>query len=183
MKNHPDEFERELKAMLAVDPSPGLRNRIRNRAYAAPMAPMERRRWLILAYGLTAAAAGVFLMANFSRPSSPEIVLPSQTAAATPELVPLPPVPPVEAPVPRHRPVKPARPSPQPNPVPVAQAAAPTRETEVQEGKIELPPLALLELAESLQSVPEAPVLSLALLEPINIEPFELTVRNVGVNQ
>jgi hypothetical protein len=123
-------------------------------------------------------SAGIVLMTTFIQPIAPEEASSSQESAVRAITPPSPT--PVEGAVPAQRPGRAARPR-QPSITPVAvKATEKTTSPGTGIGKIELQPFPEFDLTSSLQPIPQAPLLSIARLEPINIEPLALTVRNLG---
>lgn len=169
MNSPQTDFERELKAMLAVDPSPDLHVWIRARAFAAPV---PRRRWLVPAFALagTAAAVAVMLMIGFAPTDAPAPTKVVVKVSRPPEAKR------IEPAIPELHPSTPPRVKPRLIAIVAAPPVAAPIETELSAGPIELEPM-------TVQPVPAPPVLSFARLEPKNIEPLELTVRNLGVSQ
>ena len=171
MSEQPDRLERELRAMLSVDPSPDLQARIRARAFSTPP---KRTPWLAWASGLAAAAAVVVIAVNRG-PTIPE-VRPNPPAIAETREIPQP----VAETKTRTR-FRPSVKSPkepgkaQPNAVLVSpQTASAT----LPAAEINLPALKVLDVTNWIQPIPQTPF-SIAGFQEIKIEPPILTVPNL----
>lgn len=180
--NDPREtFERDLKARLAIDPSPNLQASIRARAFSAPV---KRTPWLALTSGLAAATAAIILLVIYIQPTSPENIPPSHEVAAR---VPVPSstaTAPLTTPSPAAiRPAKSRIPSGVKQPALGQIQVVADENAGLNSGPIELAPLRGLEITSSLAPLPQTPPLSIVRVEPINIEPLTLTVHNLGVNE
>ena len=179
MNEHRDLLERELQRMLTVDPSPDLQARIRTHAFATREPRMP---WFALASGLAGVAATIALMLTYNHANTTEIPL-NVREVATKAVTPTPAVPAevkVQTPELRSRRRQERRKPPLKQPVLVL--ATTTTDTGLEPVRMELPPLRSPELANSLQPIPK-PVFSIAILQPIDIEPLDLTVRHLGVNE
>ena len=170
MNEHREPFERELQRMLSVDPSPDLQRRIRARAYAGPA---RRSRWFALAPALAGLAVATVFVVIYIQPRNIENVSPAvQVVVQTVTPVPSPPV---EKPTSvRRASVVPHRPAIMPARLETAVDVA---------AGIEVPELAEFELTTSIQPIPQPAVFSAVSLNSPNIEPFVLTVRNLGVSE
>lgn len=180
MNNLQTEFERELKKMLAVDPSPDFQARIRARAFAAPSHGSGWFAPACSAIGVAALAAAVILGVNLVRLEPETAPALSRATVVT--------IPPsqterIKTATPEQRPRTTVRLKPTSIRIVAAPTMATTIVTELNAGRIELAPMTELELTNVVQPVPAVPLLSFARLEPINIEPLDLTVRNLGVSQ
>ena len=176
MNDHREAFERDLKARLAIDPSSDLQARIRARAFSAPAKRMPLQGWFAWTSGLAAAAAAIVLLVIYSQPkASDNIPTPRKIVVKVPVAEPPTPVAsrPTESPAPTR-----AR-QPVLIEIPVVAAA----NTGLNTGQIVLPPLRGIELTTAVAPLPEPLALSIASLEPINIEPLALAVQNLGVNE
>jgi hypothetical protein len=159
MSDHREPFEQELQRMLAVDPSANLQSRIRARAFAAPS---RRFTWFAWSSGLAAAMTAVILAVFYMQPKKAE-------APAAPQVVVQQVVPPV-ATVPDEKPTR-------------KQAARGLEKKTVAANvvwtrvEIEVVPVKefklndSIKLADTIDPIPPPQVLSIALLDPINIEP------------
>jgi hypothetical protein len=176
MNEDRDALDRELKAMLAVDPSADLQTRIRAQVVAIPA---QRNRWFVMASGLTAATAVVTLLVMFMQPKSPENIPSSSKVEVEPPKAP--------SPEPASVTIQPVR-SPAPasteraTVAPVQPMGAETGTTILLD-PIRLPPLPGFELTNFMAPIPEASAPSIARLEPLNIEPLSLAVRTPGVSE
>ena len=159
MNDHREPFEHELQQMLAVDASPDLHARIRARAFATPT---PRFTWLTWSSGLAAAMAAIILAVLYMQPKKAEVL------PATPQVADQKAVPP--ATVPDERPTR-KQAARRVEKKTVATTVVWTRvEVEVAPTK-EFKLNGSIELADSIIPIPQPQVLSIALLEPINIEP------------
>jgi hypothetical protein len=168
MNEQQDHLERELKAMLSVDPSPDLRARIRARAFSAT--PKRTPYPISFAWtsGLAAAAAAILLIAIYSGPKVSE-VSPNPPAIAEERETPKPVETIQTAPTPVRqsralRKANNARPEPRALLVSIPMEAAPPPPTEIR-----LP---------ALKALPQEPF-PVAGLQQLNIEPPMLIVPNL----
>jgi hypothetical protein len=178
MNGRQEDFELELKAMLTVDPDTDLQARIRARSFATPG---KRTPWFAMTCSLGAVLIMIVLAVSYTHPKLSE-KRPSPTEVAVNNAVVSPP-PGLKAVPPRRGSLMPQRPKQPPKqPIAVRAVTVTTTDMVLDTGDIELPRLTGLELTGSLEPIPQAPV-SIARLEPINIEPIILTVPNLGVNE
>jgi hypothetical protein len=160
MSDHREPFEQELQRMLAIDASVDLQSRIRARAFAAPS---RRFTWFAWSSGLTAAMAAIILAVLYIQPKKAE-VLPATPQVVVEQTVPSEVVAPTE---------KPTRPQAARR-VEKKTVAANVVWTRVE---IEVAPVKefklndSIKLADSIIPIPQPQVLSIALLDPITIEP------------
>lgn len=178
MNENRELFERELQRMLAVDPPPDLQRRVRTRAFAVPQ---ERTPWVALCSGLAGVTATIVLLMMY-RPAEPASIIPTPQEAGVRSVDPAPPVQPDETPQTRQltrrsRFVQKSNPS-----VAILTRVATPAVTPLETARMEVPPLKVLELTNSLQPIPQ-PVFSIANLQPFNIEPPALAVHPMGVSE
>jgi hypothetical protein len=177
--NEPREpLDRELQRMLAVDPSQGIQQRIRARAFAAPI---KRRSPFALGFGLAGMAAAVLLLVTYKQPEATRIV-PNPQGAAMRAITPAPAVQTEVSPTTNELP-RPSRSVRRSNhPVVAVLAQEPPADPRLAPVRMELLPLKGLELTNSVPPIPQ-PVFSIAILQPFNIEPPALAVQNMGVSE
>jgi len=166
MNDPRERFEQELRQMLAVDASPNLQSRIRARAFE-----MQTRRytWLAWSSGLAVGIAAIILAVLYIQPKQTDVLPTSPQIAVQQTVPPTTAVVPPEKPTPKQAGVGAVR----------KRATATIVWTRVE---VEVAPLKefklndSIELADSITPIPELPVLSVAHLDPINIEPPAMTV-------
>ena len=181
MNENRELFERELQRMLSVDPPPDLQRRVRARAFAAPA---KRTPWFALCSGLAGVAATIVLLMMYN-PVKPAVIISNPQEAGVRSLRSVDPAPPVQPDLkPQTRQLARRSRSAQKSNTSVAiltRVASPAV-TPLETARMEVPPLKVLELTNSLQPIPQ-PVFSIANLQPFNIEPPVLAVHPMGVSE
>ena len=178
MNENRELFERELQRMLSVDPPPDLQRRVRARAFAAPA---KRTPWFALCSGLAGVAATLMLLMMYN-PVKPAVIIPSPQEASVRSVDPAPPVQPDVKPQTRQLARRSRSAQKSNTSVTILTRVATPAVTPLETARMEVPPLKVLELTNSLQPIPQ-PVFSIANLQPFNIEPPALAVHPMGVSE
>jgi hypothetical protein len=165
---HP--IEDELKARLAIGPSPELQARIRAKTSEAVPKPSG---WFPLGLGLAAASAlaMVFVVLNSGTQPPPR---PTEVVSQSPVIVPVEPQPPASVP----KAAKKAAPTPRL----LVASEVDAFPADLTVEKIDLLPLRILDIPSALAPIPQV-VFPTASLEPMKFEPFSLDARVEGVNE
>jgi hypothetical protein len=169
-QRHP--IEDELKARLSAVPSLELQARIRANT---PEAIPKTIGWFPLGVGVAAALALVIAVVILNPET--EKPAPTQVVSLPPVIAPVEPI--VIVPEPPE-PTVPGKKAPAPRILVRVESTPPSASLEL--ARIELPPLRPIDLAGALTPIPQ-PVVPIASVEPMKLEPFALAARTEGVNE